>query len=145
MAIDWILTLQDDIAELKDDIATLVGVRDDLVAACERLDQWSRENQPGEDTVRWTYELNRAVMDARAALAKAKAGDAQEARTAESDAKRVQERQVFCDSGAIIDLFCSNCGIRYHARPTDLRCPNGCDGVINDDEKTRTAQGQRQA
>ena len=39
MAVDWIVTLQGDIAELKRDIATLIDVRDDLVGACETAER----------------------------------------------------------------------------------------------------------
>lgn len=94
MAVDWVLTLQDDIAELKGDIVTLAGVRDDLIAAC---DSGLRELlSRGVETIepQRIYGVVSAIHASRAhpvceqmrlALAEAKARDDQETPTTEGE------------------------------------------------------------
>ena len=75
MAIDWVLTLQDDIAELKGDIATLTGLRDDLVAALERLGSAEAFTYPRTFKKPQDDELLARMEFARNAPTKAKVND----------------------------------------------------------------------
>ena len=47
-----------------------------LLAACEALERWSRDNNGGAylEGLKWTKDIQDAVCDARAAIANAKGG-----------------------------------------------------------------------
>ena len=58
--------------------ARLIAAAPDLLAACEALERWSRDNGGGAylEGLKWTKDIQDAVCDARAAIAAAKGGAA---------------------------------------------------------------------
>lgn len=56
--------------------ARLIAAAPELLAACEALERWSRDRDGGAylEGLKWTKDIQDAVCDARAAIAKAKGG-----------------------------------------------------------------------